>query len=195
VSAPSGAGKTTIIRRIMADNPKLAFSVSTTTRSKRRGEVEGVSYYYTDHATFEKMIAAGEFVEWAKVHSNYYGTTKKEVDRIKAAGKIPVFDVDVQGARNLRASLEGTVLLFIMPPSIETLAERLRMRNTESEEELQIRINNAIKEMREYRNYDYFVINDNLEEAIDDVRSVIRAEMLKHNIFEMKVDSILEGSR
>lgn len=192
ISAPSGAGKTTIIRRLMDENPLLAFSVSTTTRKPREGEVEGDSYYYTDHETFQRMIDAGEFVEWAKVHTNYYGTSKKEVDRIRAAGKIPVFDVDVQGARNLRDNIDDAVLIFILPPSIDSLVERLRHRNTESEEELAIRIDNAIRELREYRNYDYFVINDRLEEAIADTRSVIRAELLKRDRMIDKVGAILE---
>lgn len=178
-SAPSGAGKTTIIRRLMQDDPRLVFSVSTTTRAKRTGEVEGVSYHYVDRDTFQKMADNGEFVEWAKVHTNCYGTAKKEVDRIWGAGKIPVFDVDVQGAKNLRASLPDTVLMFILPPSIDILIERLRQRNTESEEELQIRIDNAISELREYKHYDYFIINDVLEDAVEDVRSLIRAELLK----------------
>ncbi|MGL4368518.1 MAG: guanylate kinase, partial [Spirochaetota bacterium] len=111
ISAPSGAGKTTIIRQIMNEDPRLAFSVSTTTRTKRQGEIDGESYYYTDEKTFCAMIEAGEFVEWARVHTNYYGTTKKEVDRIRAAGKIPVFDVDVQGAKHLRTSLSDAVML------------------------------------------------------------------------------------
>ena len=195
ISAPSGAGKTTIIRRLMDENPLLAFSVSTTTRKKREGEVEGESYYYTDHETFQRMIDAGEFVEWAKVHTNFYGTTKKEVDSIRADGKIPVFDVDVQGARNLRDKIDDAVLILILPPSVDSLVERLRHRNTESEEELAIRIDNAIRELREYRNYDYFVINDRLEEAIADTRSVIRAELLRRDRMIDKVSAILEEQK
>ena len=195
ISAPSGAGKTTIIRRLMDENPLLAFSVSTTTRKMREGEIEGDSYYYTDHETFQRMVDAGEFVEWAKVHTNFYGTAKKEVDRIRAAGKIPVFDVDVQGARNLRDNIDDAVLIFILPPSVDSLVERLRHRNTESEEELAIRIDNAIRELREYRNYDYFVINDRLEEAIADTRSVIRAELLRRDRMIDKVGAILEEQK
>ena len=195
ISAPSGAGKTTIIRRLMDENPLLAFSVSTTTRKMREGEIEGDSYYYTDHETFQRMVDAGEFVEWAKVHTNFYGTAKKEVDRIRAAGKIPVFDVDVQGARNLRDNIDDAVLIFILPPSIDSLVERLRHRNTESEEELAIRIDNAIRELREYRNYDYFVINDRLEEAIAETRSVIRAELLRRDRMIDKVGAILEEQK
>ena len=195
ISAPSGAGKTTIIRRLMDENPLLAFSVSTTTRKMREGEIEGDSYYYTDHETFQRMVDAGDFVEWAKVHTNFYGTAKKEVDRIRAAGKIPVFDVDVQGARNLRDNIDDAVLIFILPPSIDSLVERLRHRNTESEEELAIRIDNAIRELREYRNYDYFVINDRLEEAIADTRSVIRAELLRRDRMIDKVGAILEEQK
>ena len=192
ISAPSGAGKTTIIRQLMNSDPRLAFSVSTTTRKRRTGETEGVSYYYTDEATFREMIDAGEFAEWAKVHTGHYGTSKKEIDRIRAAGKIPVFDVDVQGACNLHRNIDDAVLIFIMPPSIGVLAERLRQRNTESEEELKVRISNAISELREYRNYDYIVINDQLEDAIADTRAIIRAELLRRGRMSAKVDAILE---
>jgi guanylate kinase len=179
----------------MKDDPCLAFSVSTTTRTRREGEVDGESYYYIDDAAFKTMIDAGEFVEWAKVHTHYYGTTKKEIDRIRAAGKIPVFDVDVQGARNLRENIDDAVLIFILPPSIDSLVERLRQRNTESEEELTIRVSNAIRELREYRNYDYFIINDRLEDAIADAKSVIRAELLKRERMCAKVGAILEEEK
>jgi guanylate kinase len=130
ISAPSGAGKTTLIEKLLIQNPVFEFAVSTTTRIKRAGESEGKNYYFVSYDEFMQMVDRGEFLEWAKVHDNYYGTTKKEVDRIKALSKIPIFDVDVQGARSLRNKLQNVISIFIIPPSIQELEKRLRHRST-----------------------------------------------------------------
>ena len=195
ISAPSGTGKTTIIRKLMESEPKLVFSVSTTTRKMRKGEVEGKSYYYIDDATFQNLINQGEFVEWAKVHSHSYGTSKKEVDRIRDDGNIPIFDVDVQGAKNLRLSLHDSVLVFIMPPSVSALVDRLTKRNTECREELSLRLSNALGEMREYVNYDYIVINDKVEDAVNDLKAIIRSEMISRKKMDAMVRKILEDAK
>lgn len=192
LSAPSGAGKTTIIRKLMAKDPRLSFSVSTTTRSPREGEIPGKSYYYTSVDDFTAMIAAGGFAEWAKVHVNYYGTSRKELDRIRGEGKIPLFDVDVQGAKNLKTALDDAVLIFIMPPSISALSERLLGRNTEGSEEFDVRISNARGEMNESVHYDYVVINDVVDDAVDDILSIIRAESLKRENMSGIVSKIME---
>ncbi len=175
-SAPSGAGKTTLIQRLVAGDDMFEFSISTTTRRPRPDEKEGVHYYFVDETEFERMKAGDEFIEWAVVHKNNYGTTKKEVDRIKVTGKIPVFDVDVQGARTLKAVLSEAVFIFIVPPSLEVLKSRLRARDTESKEQIEIRIENALNEITEYVRYDYVVINDTVNEALSEIRSIIRAE-------------------
>jgi guanylate kinase len=195
VSAPSGTGKTTLIKKLMESEPRLVFSVSTTTRHMRKGEVEGKSYYFLDDATFQEMAGRGEFVEWAKVYAHSYGTSKKEIDRIRADGNIPIFDVDVQGARNLRQSLHDSVLVFIMPPSVSVLVDRLTKRNTESKEELKLRLSKAIGEMREYEHYDYIVINDRIEDAVSDLRSILRSEMISRKRMDSVVRKILEDTK
>jgi guanylate kinase len=195
ISAPSGAGKTTIIRAIMEKDPRVVFSVSTTTRQKRGGEIEGKTYYFTDDESFREMAARDEFLEWAHVHTNYYGTTKKEVDRIMGDGNIPVFDVDVQGAKNLRTRLTGAVFVFIMPPSLKVLSERLVGRNTEGKAELSVRLSNAVVEMREYAWYDYVVVNNRLEDAVGDILSIIRAEELSRDSMRETVERIMEDSK
>lgn len=195
ISAPSGAGKTTIIRKLMESEPRLVFSVSTTTRTMRKGEVEGKSYHYIDDAEFKKMVDNGEFVEWAKVHAHSYGTTQKEVDRIRADGHIPIFDVDVQGAKNLRLSLHDSVLVFIMPPSVNALVDRLTKRNTECRDELSLRLSNAIGEMHEYEHYDYIVINDSIDDALIDLKAIIRSEMITRKRMDSVVRKILEDTK
>jgi len=175
-SAPSGAGKTTLIQRLIAQEPIFEFSVSTTTRSPRSGEREGVHYYFVDDETFNGLMDREELIEWALVHENRYGTTKKEVDRIRRTGKIPVFDVDVQGARTLKKKLPDAVFVFIIPPSLTVLYERLRARDTESESQIEIRIRNALRELSEYGMYDYIVVNDRLEEALSSINAILKAE-------------------
>ncbi len=193
ISAPSGAGKTTLIEKLLVQNPVFEFAVSTTTRIKRAGESEGKNYYYVSYDEFMQMVDRGEFLEWAKVHDNYYGTTKKEVDRIKAFLKIPIFDVDVQGARSLRNKLQNVISIFIIPPSIHELEKRLRHRSTETEHQISVRLNNALVELKEYVNYDYIVINDDLQKALDDLNAILRTIILKREYMDSTVKRLLEG--
>jgi len=176
ISAPSGAGKTTLITRLVKEVRGLEFSISTTTRSSRRGEVDGKSYYFISKDEFRKKINESAFVEWAMVHGNYYGTSKKEIDRITSDGNIPIFDVDVQGSHSLRDKLDNAVFILIVPPSIAELEKRLRLRNTDSESVIQLRLRNAVGELKHYDNFDYIVVNDDLERALDDLKSIIIAE-------------------
>ncbi len=195
ISAPSGAGKTSLIKKLLSSGDWFAFSVSTTTRRIRAGEIEGASYHFVDENTFREQIRAGEFVEWALVHGNYYGTTKKEIDRIRHTGKIPLFDVDVQGARSLKLSLDNAVFVFIVPPDRGALESRLRNRKTDSDQQIRIRLNNAINELKEFILYDYIVVNDDLDVALDQFRSIVTAEQCTQERNSHIIDSILEEGR
>jgi guanylate kinase len=192
ISAPSGAGKTTLIKRLLTLDTGLEFVISTTTRPQRENEIEGESYYFTSCNEFQKNVVENKFIEWAKVHDNYYGVQKKEIDRIRDAGKIPVFDVDVQGAKNLKQSLHDAVFIFILPPSIEELAERLIRRRTDSDKQIRMRLETALHEIGEYHYYDYIVINDVMENAIHDLRSIIRAALLQKQRMAAYVQKMME---
>lgn len=193
VSAPSGTGKTTIIKRLMAKKRNFVFAVSTTTRLRRPGEKDGRNYYFVDEEKFKNKIQDDEFLEWAIVHENYYGTTKKEVDRIGASGKIPIFDVDIQGAKQLRGKLSNAIFVFIIPPSIDELRKRLNERGSDTKEQIEIRISNAIGELKEYRVYDYIVINERIEKAVEDFESILRAENCRSARNSLRIKKILEG--
>jgi guanylate kinase len=192
VSAPSGTGKTTIIKRLMKKKKNFVFAVSTTTRVKRSGEREGRNYYFLDEENFKHKIQGDEFLEWAIVHENYYGTTKKEVDRIRSSGKIPIFDVDIQGAKQLRGKLSNAIFVFIIPPSIAELRNRLNKRRADSKEQIEIRIRNAISELKEYRVYDYIVINEKIERAVEDFESILMAERCRSARNSLRIKKILE---
>jgi guanylate kinase len=193
ISAPSGAGKTTLINRLLKSDENFIFSVSTTTRPMRSYEMDGFDYNFVAKDVFLDMIENDEFIEWAEVYGNYYGTTKKEVDRIRKSGKIPLFDVDIQGAKNLRASLEGGVYIFIIPPSTDILRERLIGRKTESDDQLSIRLANARHEISEYSIFDYVIVNYDIEDAFKKMIAIISAEKCRINNMETTIRSILEG--
>jgi len=195
ISAPSGAGKTTLINRLLSYDSRFTFSISTTTRPRRNNEIDGKSYYFVQENEFKGMVDRGEFIEWALVHGNYYGTSKKEIDRICCIGKIPIFDVDVQGARSLKGRLDGAVYIFIVPPSRGVLESRLRNRKTDSEEQIQIRMRNAIRELGEYAQYDYIVVNDDLDVALNELRSIVTAELCKTGFIYHIITDMLEDNR
>ncbi len=177
LSAPSGAGKTTILKKVMAEVANLVFSISHTTRSPRKGEQDGVDYHFVSIAEFKKMDEQSLFLEWAEVHGNFYGTSRPAVLEQLAQGKDIILDIDVQGAAILAGdvSIQG-VSVFVAPPSLAELAKRLRGRNTEASEAVELRLENAAKEMGAARKYDYLVVNDNLDEAVNTLKSVIIAE-------------------
>lgn len=166
VSGPAGAGKGTILERVRSSRPDLALSVSATTRKPRPGEVEGVSYYFLNEAEFRSRVESGEFLEWADVHGNLYGTLKSEVQAKLDAGSSLVLEIDPQGAFNVRAMMPECVMVFIAPPSLETLRERLVGRGTETPATLERRMADAEGEMRCAERYDEVVVNDNLETAV-----------------------------
>ncbi|MFH2123904.1 MAG: guanylate kinase [Pseudomonadota bacterium] len=177
LSAPSGAGKTTLLKRVMADLPGLAFSVSHTTRLPRAGEVDGVDYHFVSRDHFEAMREQGTFLEWAEVHGNLYGTSRPAVLAQLATGVDVILDIDVQGAAILRKSATiPAASLFITPPSLQELERRLRGRGTDSEETILLRLKNARIEMEAALEYEYLIVNDHLEQAIDTLRAVVIAE-------------------
>jgi guanylate kinase len=175
VSAPSGVGKTTIIRAVQETWPQLRYSISCTTRSPRTGEREGVDYHFIARQEFLGGIRANRFVEWAEVHGEFYGTDGQQVDKWLAEGKDVLLDIDIQGARQVRCVYPTAVTIFILPPSMEVLKERLESRGTESEEQVARRLSAAQREILESPWYDYVVLNEVLQEAIADFNSVLRA--------------------
>ncbi|OHD71536.1 MAG: guanylate kinase [Spirochaetes bacterium RBG_16_49_21] len=192
ISAPSGAGKTTLIAELLAADERLEFSVSTTTRPKREGEAQGASYNFVGLEEFQKMIRENAFLEWAEVHGNYYGTTKKEIDRIQRAGRIPIFDVDVQGARSLKRRLGKATSIFIVPPSRGILVSRLRNRKTDSESQIRIRLKKARWELTQFQLYDYIIINDDIDVAVDQVKSIVTAELCRQHRASRVISDMLE---
>ncbi len=184
ISAPSGTGKTTLLRRVMDHLPGLSFSVSHTTRPPRPGEKNGIDYHYVSKAEFLAMIDQGLFLEHAEVHANLYGTSWAAIDQQCQAGLDVILDIDVQGASILRRSRQlAAAYIFISPPSIAELEKRLRGRGTESEEMLAIRLANARIELQAVKEYEYLVINDQLEETVDLLSSIIVAERARAHRF------------
>ena len=177
ICAPSGAGKTTIVRHILENIPGIEFSVSATNRSKRPNEVNGVDYYFIETDEFLKKIAASEFLEWEEVYpGTFYGTLQSEINRIWNRGNHVIFDVDVEGGLNIKRHFNDRALLvFVMPPSIEVLTERLRKRATENEKSFEVRVNKARKEMEYSVHADRILINDKLEDSLPEALKMIDA--------------------
>jgi len=177
LSAPSGCGKTTLLKRVMADLPGLVFSVSHTTRKPRAGEKDGLDYHFVQPDEFLDISdqQPSGFLEWARVHGNLYGTSRQDVEQRLARGFDVVLDIDVQGAELIRNNADP-VSVFIAPPSLSELARRLRGRGTETEESLRVRLAGAEKEMREAGKYTYFIVNDDLDEAVEALKAIIIAE-------------------
>jgi len=181
ISAPSGTGKTTILKKLMKELKGTVFSVSHTTREPRGGEQNGLDYHFVDKQTFESMQNHNDFLEWAEVHGNYYGTSKIEVIRQLKSGIDVILDIDVQGARQVRESAELLCTsIFIIPPSWEEQERRLRKRRSDNPETIQLRLANARKEIADAEAYDYLIINDNLNSDVDVLLSIIIAERSRH---------------
>jgi guanylate kinase len=178
LSAPSGGGKTTIARMLLGRRPDLGYSVSCTTRAPRSNEVPGRDYYFMSRAEFIAKREQGAFAESAEVHGNLYGTLRDEVERVMKGGKHVVMDIDVQGAVQFIRAFPQSVTIFILPPSAEVLLERLRGRNTESPAQLAARLQSALQELQQVDEYEYVVMNDDLERAVSSVESIIDAEVV-----------------
>lgn len=180
LSSPSGAGKTTLSRMLIAETPGLQMSVSATTRPMRPGEVDGKDYFFVDQGRFETMVSNGELLEWANVFGNRYGTPREPVEAALASGKDVLFDIDWQGTQQLRdRSGKDVVSVFILPPSVAALEQRLHTRAQDSDEVIRGRMKKAGDEMSHFDAYDYIVVNDNIGIAFEAVRSILRAEQLK----------------
>jgi len=196
LSGPSGAGKSTIIEKASDRIGDYYFSISTTTRKPRIGEIDGVDYHFTDRETFEQEIADGEFLEYATVHGNYYGTSLKPVREALSEGKLVIFDIDVQGHKLAREKMGDIITsAFITPPSLSELERRLRLRCTDNEEVIQQRLKNAKDEIKEIGEYDFVIINDDLDRASEEFVDIARAARLKMSREDLDkfIDSWLQG--
>ena len=195
ISAPSGSGKSTLVSRLMAHMPGLMFSISYTTRKPRGAEVDGRNYHFVARADFEAMIANGEFLEWAEVFGNYYGTHRGVLEQARAGAVDLVLDIDVQGARQLQCSIPEAVTIFILPPSRAVLEQRLRARGEDREEVIQRRLHDAAGEIGNYHAYDYVVINRDLNESDSLLCAIVRAERVRRTRVEDQIEPILETFR
>ncbi len=176
VSAPSGAGKTTLVAEALRRDNMVKPSVSFTSRPPRADEEQGVHYNFVSRVEFEAMIEAGDFLEWAEVHGNLYGTSRRVVEEARSASFDVILTIDIQGATQARRLFPDAVGVFIMPPSLNALIERLENRGTDTADDRRLRLKNALNEIEQYLNFDYIVINDDLNRAIDDLVAIIRAE-------------------
>jgi guanylate kinase len=176
VSAPSGAGKTSLCRAVTDALENLTHSISYATRKPRPGEIDGRDYYFVSQQRFQEMVRAGDFAEWAEVHSNLYGTSRRVLDDMIAKGVDIILDIDTQGAKQIKAKFDTAVFIFIMPPSLDILEERLRNRKSDHDEEIRKRMRRAREEIRDYRMYDYIVVNRDFDRALTELRSIVLAE-------------------
>jgi guanylate kinase len=179
VTGASGTGKTTLVRKALASIPGLAFSVSVTTRPIREGEKDGVDYHFLDRDTFMERVEANEFLEWAEVYGNFYGTLRTPVEASIASGESILLDIDTQGAEQVRETHIQHLSVFILPPDLQTLANRLNARATDTPAVIALRIEEAQLQLRECRNFDYVVVNDELSSAHDQFQAILVAELLR----------------
>jgi guanylate kinase len=193
VSSPSGGGKGTLIQRVLKKIPNLSYSVSFTTRAPRNGEVDGREYFFVTQEKFEQMAADNEFLEWANVHGKLYGTSSKQVFREISAGRDIILEVDVQGAASVRSLVPDSVSVFILPPSFEVLKQRLEARGTDSPEELELRLRNAPVELNDYSAFQYMILNDNLNQAADQLAAIVYAERARLVRQEAEVRNVVQA--
>jgi guanylate kinase len=193
ISSPSGAGKTTLTRRLLQEFSELRFSVSHTTRQPRANEVDGQDYNFIDESTFRDIIAGNGFAEWAEVHGNLYGTSVAEIELARAAGKIGVlFDVDYQGARQIKEKFPHAIGVFILPPSMEELRRRLDSRGSDDADSRRRRFDNAREEIGHYPFFDYMIVNDELQRALTELRGIVLAEGCRQWRVAAKAESLLQ---
>jgi guanylate kinase len=192
VSAPSGSGKSTLVARLLAGVPGLMFSVSYTTRRPRGHEVDGQSYHFVTRPDFEAMLARHEFLEWAQVFGNYYGTHRGILESARERGSDLVLDIDVQGARQLKEQIPEAVTIFILPPSRQILEQRLRARGEDRDDVIERRLKEAAEEIRNYKAYDYVLINRDLDQSDVVLSAIVHAERVRRTRIEDKIRPILD---
>ena len=192
ISAPSGSGKSTLVARLIRSVPGLKFSVSYTSRMPRGHEVDGQDYHFVSRPDFEQMIARNEFLEWAEVFGNYYGTHCGVLEQARAEGRDLVLDIDVQGARQLNCKIPEAVTVFILAPSRQILEQRLRARGEDRAEVIERRLRAAAEEIRNYRDYDYVVINRDLADSDATLAAIVRAERVRRTRIEDQIRPILD---
>jgi guanylate kinase len=195
VSAPSGGGKTTLCHALMARRPGVEFSVSHTTRKPRPGEQEAVDYCFVDDTAFERLVADGAFLEWAWVHGHRYGTTRAQAETRLARGIDVLFDIDLQGGRQIADRLPNAVLVFILPPDLATLEKRLRERRSDARDEIARRLAAARIEIEQAAFYTHWIVNDELERAVTELEAVLISERLRNCDKQTLVRTILDGGR
>jgi guanylate kinase len=192
ISAPSGSGKSTLVHRLLESVDGLLFSISYTTRRPRGAEVNGHDYFFISREEFELRLKHNEFLEWATVFGNYYGTHQNNYDRAVAEGRDLLLDIDVKGARQLKERLPGAISVFILPPSRQILEERLRARSEDAESVIQRRLREAAEEIRNYDQYDYVLVNQDVEESSETLRAIVHAERARRARMEETVRPILK---
>ena len=193
ISAPSGAGKSTLIQRLLAQNQRLFFSISHTTRPPRQGEIDGIEYFFVTEERFRKMIAEEQLLEWAEVHSFFYGTSREMLHKASMQGCDLILDIDVQGAAKIKKLLPEAVSIFILPPSFEALRERLQRRRQDADEQIATRIENARQEIRHCNEYDYVIINHDVEAAFHDLNCIVKTQRYKSENLTEEIGSILKS--
>jgi guanylate kinase len=193
ISAPSGSGKSTLVKRLMESDPLLDFSTSVTTRSPRAGEIDGESYHFVSVDEFLRLKDSGELLEWAEVFGNFYGTARSVLEKARQRGHDLILDIDVQGAGQLREKLPGAVTVFILPPSRKVLEARLRNRSSDPDEVIERRLRDASREVRNYKQYDYVLINDKLEASFEKLRGILLAERCRKHRVEELITEILNS--
>ena len=191
VSAPSGSGKTTLLQSLLRTFKDLKFSVSHTTRQPRQGERHGVDYFFTERPAFLEMVDRGEFLEWAEYYGQLYGTSRAFVDEHLAAGHDVILDIDVQGARQVKAKIQGAIGVFIMPPSFAELEKRLRLRRQESDEAIHRRLEIARGEIAFCRDYDYIIINDVLDDSVQVLEAIVRSGRARPSRQQARIEEII----
>jgi guanylate kinase len=191
VSSPSGGGKGTLIDRVLKTVPGVSYSVSYTTRAPRGTEQNGREYFFVSTATFEEMIRRGEFLEWANVYGHLYGTSQSQVERERAAGHDIILEIDVQGAASIRAAIDDAVSIFILPPSFELLRQRLVTRGTDSAADLEKRLQGAPAEVRQHKDFQYVILNDDINRASQQLAAVISAERARQERQEVRLKETL----